>query len=562
MRAEDRDAIRTLMAVNSEKKKKERPRSDKSRDNNNNKNKNKANGGRKWWKKNGDVDPISLEPLSELEYPPFECRKHLFDGQVLAFYLVSTGTFTHPMSRDPLTVKDCESLDTYLYRNKLAPARVADAFRLQQAIVMQGSSSNANEGGYSAQAETQRRHATAVLHSLFGFARYGDEVPRATTGASVAQALADDEDDEDRDEETEVENDDEEGDEEDFPALLTDEAEAATTISAQHQSNWVRETGLSAGADREADFPALPGGAPSAQSSMTSAAPRFRNAVTSYVVSATTERQPQQASRYAASARAVAEDFPELGMPRSQVSRAPPSWQTVSAARPTRQDDLTKRQRERLRKREQKKAGGSAVARIREAAGEEALAILREQALNLRRGEIDSHALYDIAKDILPRDSFFDLFSGLVNIIPDPDARRELETLIKRRKAVETQQQQPQPAALPPQPPRQVAAPPPARPAVPPPPQPPQQQQQQQPVSPPAAAPTQRQQQTLPKKSDFPGLAPSSSSSSSRAQQPQKRRVAGSSASWSSALRQYGAKPPAKTGISVVVPRSRNTNNK
>ena len=29
--------------------------------------------------------------IRELDYPPFELGPHLFDGRVLAFYLVSTG---------------------------------------------------------------------------------------------------------------------------------------------------------------------------------------------------------------------------------------------------------------------------------------------------------------------------------------------------------------------------------------------------------------------------------------------------------------------------------------
>ena len=63
-----------------------------------------------------ECDPISLEPLRLLRYPPFECRADLslshcvasdwFDGRVLASYLVSTGNFTHPISRRELTRAD------------------------------------------------------------------------------------------------------------------------------------------------------------------------------------------------------------------------------------------------------------------------------------------------------------------------------------------------------------------------------------------------------------------------------------------------------------------------
>ena len=77
-----------------------------------------------------ECDPISLEPLRLLRYPPFECRADLslshcvasdwFDGRVLASYLVSTGNFTHPISRRELTRADCAALDRYLVENCLS----------------------------------------------------------------------------------------------------------------------------------------------------------------------------------------------------------------------------------------------------------------------------------------------------------------------------------------------------------------------------------------------------------------------------------------------------------
>ena len=51
-------------------------------------------------------DPISLEPLNELAYPPFDLatqsgarQKHHFDGRVLAYFMVSTASFMDPLSR-------------------------------------------------------------------------------------------------------------------------------------------------------------------------------------------------------------------------------------------------------------------------------------------------------------------------------------------------------------------------------------------------------------------------------------------------------------------------------
>ena len=91
MAAQDRDAVRDLLKHQEasrpkpQKDKKKKPQPKKKKD--------------KWWRTSTEVDPISLEPLSELDYPPFELGPHLFDGRVLAFYLVSTGTFLNPALR-------------------------------------------------------------------------------------------------------------------------------------------------------------------------------------------------------------------------------------------------------------------------------------------------------------------------------------------------------------------------------------------------------------------------------------------------------------------------------
>ena len=41
-----------------------------------------------WWRRLEDSDPVSLEPLALLPYPPFALRaggcEHLFDGKCLA----------------------------------------------------------------------------------------------------------------------------------------------------------------------------------------------------------------------------------------------------------------------------------------------------------------------------------------------------------------------------------------------------------------------------------------------------------------------------------------------
>lgn len=72
-----------------------------------------------WWRKLTDCDPISLEPLRRLKVEPFELsadgvHAYWFDGRLLATYLVSSGNFSHPISRRELTREDCRRLDTHL----------------------------------------------------------------------------------------------------------------------------------------------------------------------------------------------------------------------------------------------------------------------------------------------------------------------------------------------------------------------------------------------------------------------------------------------------------------
>jgi hypothetical protein len=62
---------------------------------------------RGWWRGLPDDCPIPLESIASLPYPPFnlgtdESHATYFDGFVLANYLVSTGSFIHPISRREL----------------------------------------------------------------------------------------------------------------------------------------------------------------------------------------------------------------------------------------------------------------------------------------------------------------------------------------------------------------------------------------------------------------------------------------------------------------------------
>jgi len=83
-----------------------------------------------WWAVQlaDTLDPITLDPLGELPYPPFELRANVdaqasssdyFDGRALAMYLVARHHFVHPISRRPISRNECVALDAHLKRNRV-----------------------------------------------------------------------------------------------------------------------------------------------------------------------------------------------------------------------------------------------------------------------------------------------------------------------------------------------------------------------------------------------------------------------------------------------------------
>ena len=122
----------------------------------------------KWWitQLACEEDPISLEPLRKLRYPPFECKtdpslphatsSDWFDGRVLANYLVATANFVHPISRRELSREECAALDHYCTEHRLGGAHVTEVFDCAQTAP-----GTTNLAMLRAQAE-------GVLQSLFG----------------------------------------------------------------------------------------------------------------------------------------------------------------------------------------------------------------------------------------------------------------------------------------------------------------------------------------------------------------------------------------------------------
>jgi hypothetical protein len=133
-------------------------------------------GEKQWWKRLTDDDPISLEPLAQLPYPPFKLNTEedgtgmdtLFDGRSLTDYIVQTGTFAHPISRRVLGHEDCVRLDAYMGAHGLRKRdgkKVLDMYRVSQAITVKSKDGAAPTG----QQIQQARAATTVLSSLFSF---------------------------------------------------------------------------------------------------------------------------------------------------------------------------------------------------------------------------------------------------------------------------------------------------------------------------------------------------------------------------------------------------------
>ena len=138
------------------------------------KNKKKRSNRKKWWKSMTEVDPISLEPIGSLKYPPFEIvgkegHKHFFDGQCLASYMVGTSSFFNPLSREPLSSHICQRLDIYLQNNKLKKMRVLEAFNLNKKMVENETTENS---GHSRQLQ---RDAASLMSSIFEPRRYQEQ---------------------------------------------------------------------------------------------------------------------------------------------------------------------------------------------------------------------------------------------------------------------------------------------------------------------------------------------------------------------------------------------------
>ena len=257
--------------------------------------------GDRWWGAVEDDDPISMEPIAELKYPPFNLKelpedeeesnaqdgpggsgagggsqsvvngsrienregsksggssgsdvKFWFDGRLLAHWLVSTGIFLHPTTRQPVSRRTCARLDAYLARHRLvkqpAVVKMFDLCAPNQSTssgaVSSGETDRATNAGDNGDRERRRlaittrealrRDASRLLEQFFAD---GDDAmegnSRVHSGESPGGGLVDDD----------------EGD-----TSLADESAAAARRAHARSQRFLLHSTL--------DFPALPVTAP------------------------------------------------------------------------------------------------------------------------------------------------------------------------------------------------------------------------------------------------------------------------------------------------------------
>ena len=134
-----------------------------------------------WWKALNDIDPITLEPLSQLTREPFKLESDFrttsqksssvpttkttgkafyFDGEALAEFLTTTANFINPINRQALSKGDCERLDLYLKHHQLREYGVCRLFTLNRKLA------NQRRRQTRQQVQTQRQE-TLLLFNLF-----------------------------------------------------------------------------------------------------------------------------------------------------------------------------------------------------------------------------------------------------------------------------------------------------------------------------------------------------------------------------------------------------------
>lgn len=151
-----------------------------------------------WWTGLADDDPITLDALRDLPYPPFGLSSSIevgpqgvesyFDPVALASYLTRKAVFENPLTRVPLSRDDCTRLDTHLGQLVRGSRnfRVADAWDLHRTI----RTNQALRGGSQPARQSSVREATAAIHGLFDFSRRADSALNSSAAVNATGALS------------------------------------------------------------------------------------------------------------------------------------------------------------------------------------------------------------------------------------------------------------------------------------------------------------------------------------------------------------------------------------
>jgi hypothetical protein len=119
-------------------------------------------------------DPITLEPISDLPFPPFVLSPNYFDPISLSSYLVGRFKFLNPLTREALTKEDCRALDDHVrkYYGVSKCLGVYEAFSLHEhaasAAAKRSAGDQADESSLNRQAALIS-NAAMVLQGLFNF---------------------------------------------------------------------------------------------------------------------------------------------------------------------------------------------------------------------------------------------------------------------------------------------------------------------------------------------------------------------------------------------------------
>ena len=108
---------------------------------------------------------------------------HLFDGQVLAYYLVSQLQFIDPLNRRDLTRAELKNLDAYLKRHRLGKAGVTEAYDARGLTISSAGVAGQTDEG---RAEILQQEARTLLGSLFS----GDSHAQGSAAAHRQQLEA------------------------------------------------------------------------------------------------------------------------------------------------------------------------------------------------------------------------------------------------------------------------------------------------------------------------------------------------------------------------------------